>query len=71
MEGRDWGQQNRESGMWRGVPRKNVNEEAQPSECPSAARQARTVSLGLKGEDLEASNSWGKCGPPRQSVQKV
>lgn len=72
VEGRDRGQQGGASGMRRGVPWRDVKQEAQPHESrPSAAHGAHTVAGGLEGENLEPSNSWGKWASPRQSAQRL
>jgi hypothetical protein len=56
--------------MRRGVSWRDVKQEAQPHEGPSAAHGAHVVAGGLEGENLETSNSWGKWVPPRQSAQR-
>lgn len=71
MEGRDGGQYNRASGIWRGVPWRSVKEEAQAQGCLSAAAGAHTVARGLEGGNLETSNSWGGSAAARPSAQKV
>lgn len=60
MEGRDGGQQGRASGMRRGVPWRDVKQEAQLHESPSAARRAHAVAGGLEGKKPGTQQQLGQ-----------